>query len=76
MLDTTIHTVKPREKVSKQDQLIPEEEPDRVTKPKEQPWKGVYAPDASIVPQTFSLHDKPWYRVEDLDEAYDSVGGS
>ncbi|KAJ5719786.1 hypothetical protein N7493_007364 [Penicillium malachiteum] len=81
MPDTTIHTFPPhgdvlKQGVSKQKQLAPETQPEGVAQRKTQPWKGIHVPDASIVPQTFGLHDKPWYRTEDLDEAYESSSGS
>ncbi|KAG5786656.1 hypothetical protein H9Q69_014268 [Fusarium xylarioides] len=43
----------------------------KVVKAKHQPWKDAYNVDPTDVPTTMSLHDKPWYRGEHLDAAYE-----
>ncbi|OBS22545.1 hypothetical protein FPOA_08882 [Fusarium poae] len=46
------------------------------TKVKHQPWKGAYKVDPTDVPSTMSLHDKPWYKTEHLDAAYEDHSGA
>ncbi|KAJ5090974.1 hypothetical protein N7532_009658 [Penicillium argentinense] len=41
-----------------------------------QPWKDYYSVDPVDSPASGSLHDKPWFRVEDLYEDYRDHSGS
>lgn len=43
---------------------------------KEQPWKLAHMVAEDDVPTTRSLHNKPWFRAESLDEAYEDNSGS
>jgi hypothetical protein len=43
---------------------------------KAQPWKGAYVPAVEDIPQTNSLHEKPWYRAENLLESYEDHSGA
>ncbi|TPX09395.1 uncharacterized protein E0L32_009439 [Thyridium curvatum] len=41
-----------------------------------QPWKNTYKANPEDVPTTASLHDKPWFRAEQLEEDYDAHSGA
>lgn len=48
----------------------------KVLTKKSQPWKETYVVSPTDVPSSSSLHDKPWYRSEDLDSAYEDHSGA
>ncbi|CAF3485310.1 unnamed protein product [Fusarium graminearum] len=49
---------------------------EKIAKAKHQPWKAAYKVDPTDVPSTMSLHDKPWYKSEHLDAAYEDHSGA
>ncbi|CAK7230199.1 hypothetical protein SBRCBS47491_007504 [Sporothrix bragantina] len=43
---------------------------------KVQPWKLVHVVDKDDVPETMSLHDKPWFRTEFVADEYKDDSGA